>query len=101
MMRRSFIFDLWYGTCLNPRNFGIDWKTFAYRPAMLGVFLMNLSVALKQYHLYGIISPSMLIYQIFMGWYVIDFFIFERYILSIYDVIEERFGFMLIVSPLI
>jgi Delta14-sterol reductase len=89
--------DFWYGTSLNPRILGIDCKTFAYRPGMLTVLLINLSVAVKQYQLYGTITLSMFLYQVFMGWYVIDYFIFEQYILSIYDIVEERFGFMLIV----
>jgi hypothetical protein len=65
---------------------------------MLAVLLINVSVAIKQHQLYGRITLSMFLYQVFMGWYIVDYFIFERYVLSIYDVVEEHFGLMLIVS---
>ena len=44
----SLLLDLWLGIDLNPRIFGVDLKTFAYRPPMLGYVLINISLAAQQ-----------------------------------------------------
>lgn len=43
----------WFGVELHPALFGIDLKTFAYRPGMLGFLISSTSAALMQYSIYG------------------------------------------------
>jgi delta14-sterol reductase len=93
----NILLDLWYGIDLNPRILGIDLKVFAYLPSMLLWLVFNLFALLAHYDRFGTVHTGMIMYQVFTGIYVLDYFWFEEAILSIYDVIEERFGFMLIV----
>ena len=88
--------DLWLGIDLNPRLCGVDLKTFAYRPPMLGYVLVNLSVAFQQYAERGYVIPAMVLFQMFGMWYALDFFWLEHSVVHMYDIIAERFGFMLI-----
>lgn len=93
----NIVLDLWFGVQLNPRILHVDMKVFAYTPSMLAWLVFNLSSLMAHYERFHTVHTGMLLYQILTGIYVIDYFWFERAILSIYDVIEERFGFMLIV----
>ena len=45
---------------------------------------------------YGALTTPMLLFQVFSMWYALDYFWHERSLFRMYDVIEERFGFMLI-----
>lgn len=92
----SLIKDLWFGIDLNPRLLGVDLKVFAYRPGMLGFWMFNLSNLYRHYQIYGTVHDAMLLFQLFTTWYTLDYFWFEKCILSIFDIIEERWGFMLI-----
>lgn len=93
----NLLVDLWCGVELNPRLFGVDLKMFAYRPGMMGYLLINLAALHRHYQLHGTISDAMILFQFFSGYYCVDFFWFEQVVLPIYDIIEERWGFMLIV----
>lgn len=39
----------------------------------------------------GILSHSMLLYQLFTNWYVVDYFIFEEFVTSTWDIIAEKY----------
>eukprot|EP01103_Thecamoeba_quadrilineata_P007562 TRINITY_DN17420_c0_g1_i1.p1 TRINITY_DN17420_c0_g1~~TRINITY_DN17420_c0_g1_i1.p1 ORF type:complete len:392 (+),score=23.94 TRINITY_DN17420_c0_g1_i1:54-1229(+) len=92
----NFVHDFVMGTELMPHLFGINIKFFWLRPAMMGWILINLSLAAKQYEILGHFTTSMLLYQIFTGSYVLDYFWFEEYMTSTWDIIAENFGLMLV-----
>ena len=120
----GFIHDFVIGVQLNPTFLGIDLKFFAYRPAMIGWLLLNLSLAAKMIPspseqplpesflspLLAIhpalaplqfISVRMWLYQAFTAIYVVDYFWFEPYMTSTWDIIAENFGFMLVFGDLV
>lgn len=93
--------DWWFGVQLNPDFLGLDLKFFWIRAGMMGWLLINLSVAAKQYIDQGSLSLSMTLFQIFCAIYVLDYFWHEEYMTSTWDIIAERFGFMLIFGDLV
>ncbi|MFN4261101.1 MAG: DUF1295 domain-containing protein [Gemmataceae bacterium] len=88
--------DFWYGVELNPRWFGVDLKMFSYRPSLIGLGLMVAAFAAVQYQRYGFISGRMWLFQAFWFLYLANYFQFEHGMLYTWDIIAERFGFMLI-----
>eukprot|EP00741_Cyanophora_paradoxa_P003481 tig00000711_g3381.t1 len=88
--------DYWNGVELNPELFGIDVKFFWLRPSMMLWILINWSIASKQYALHGELSNAMILYQCFTFLYTLDYFFFEPYMTSTWDIIAEHFGLMLI-----
>lgn len=92
----NVLLDLWYGIELNPRILGVDMKEFAYTPTMMQWLVINLCALAVHYEKYDTVHAGMFLYQAFTFVYIVDYFYFEHAILSIYDIIEERFGFMLI-----
>jgi len=91
----NLLLDWWMGVQLNPHFLGINLKFFWLRPSMMAWLLVNLSVLAKQWELYGAVSAPMVLYQVFTGIYVVDYFLFERFMLSTWDITDEGFGFML------
>jgi hypothetical protein len=57
--------DLWFGAELNPTLLGVDLKTFAYQPSLIGLWLLNLAFAYRQYETLGTLTPQMIAYQTF------------------------------------
>lgn len=49
----------------------------------------------------GCISHAMLLYQLFTNAYVVDYFVFEDFVTSTWDIIAEKFGFMLVWGDLV
>jgi len=94
--RSNPIAEFWYGTSLNPTLCGVDLKVYFYRPSLFAWALFNLSCAAVQQEVYGGISDWMWMYLGFTTLYLAGTFQYERGLLSMYDVIEERFGFMLV-----
>eukprot|EP01132_Coremiostelium_polycephalum_P000889 gene889-1113_t len=92
----NLILDLFLGVELNPRFAGLDLKFFSLRPALMGWIMVNFSLAAQQYKMDGSLSTSMLMYQIFTFIYAFDYFFFEEYMLSTWDIIAENWGWMLI-----
>jgi delta14-sterol reductase len=90
------IHDLFYGTEINPTWLGIDLKMFSYRPSLMGLGLLNVSFAFVQLETYGRISTQMWLYQIFYFLYLANHFHYEYGMLSTWDIIAERFGWMLV-----
>mmetsp|Transcript_16283 Transcript_16283/g.28494 ORF Transcript_16283/g.28494 Transcript_16283/m.28494 type:complete len:417 (+) Transcript_16283:75-1325(+) len=95
--QRPFLIDFIAGAELNPHLLGLDIKFFAYRPAMTGWQLVNLSFLVKQYYYYdGAISARMAMYQILTALYILDYFYQERKMVFTWDIIAEHFGLMLV-----
>ena len=88
--------DMIIGLDLNPRWWNVDLKLFSYRPSLIGLALINLSFAACQYHKYGSVSDSMILYQLFTLLYILNYFQFEYGMLYTWDIIAERFGWMLV-----
>lgn len=93
---KTLLLDYWMGTELNPSLFGVDIKMFSYKPSLIGLFVLNVSFAAAQLHQYGELSTAMILYQLFTGIYVFNYFHFEYGMVYTWDIIAERFGFMLV-----
>ncbi|KAL0476369.1 delta-14-sterol reductase [Acrasis kona] len=88
--------DIWYGIELNPKMFGSDCTLFFDgRVSLIGVVMVGLSYACKQYELAGYISTPMLLFTAFFSIYMFDFFWFEDHFITTFDVAYEKFGWML------
>ncbi|KAF2069838.1 hypothetical protein CYY_008843 [Polysphondylium violaceum] len=92
----NLIHDLFLGVELNPRFAGLDLKFFSLRPALMGWVMVNFSLAAQEFKVYGSLSTGMILYQIFTFIYAFDYFFFEEYMLSTWDIIAENWGWMLI-----
>eukprot|EP00850_Spirogloea_muscicola_P006470 SM000030S11479 [mRNA] locus=s30:929284:931824:+ [translate_table: standard] len=116
----SFLYDFWFGVQLNPHFLGINLKFVWLRLAMMAWLLLNLSAAAKQLQQRGGLPLSMILYQAFTAVspchlrslhfhrglvisqiYIFDYFWFEENITSTWDMIAERFGFMLIFGDMV
>lgn len=97
----NFIHDWWFGIQLNPQFMGIDLKFFFVRAGMIGWVVINLSVAAKALQQKDPFSLSMTLYQIFCLLYVMDYFWYEEYMTSTWDIIAENLGFMLVFGDLV
>lgn len=95
-IRRGLLRDLWYGVELNPEWAGVDLKMFSYRPSLIGLALIDVSFAYVQWHRYGELGDAMILYQVFTLVYVFNYFQFEHGMLHTWDIVAERFGFMLV-----
>ncbi|KAL1187201.1 hypothetical protein V6Z11_A01G233500 [Gossypium hirsutum] len=96
----NLIHDWWYGIQLNPQFMGIDLKFFFVRAGMMGWLIINLSVLAKSVQ-DGFLSQSMILYQLFCAFYILDYFVHEEYMTSTWDIIAERLGFMLVFGDLV
>ncbi|XP_027175673.1 delta(14)-sterol reductase isoform X2 [Coffea eugenioides] len=96
----NLIHDWWFGIQLNPQFFGIDLKFFFVRAGMMGWLLINLSILLKALKDSNL-TQSMILYQIFCTLYIIDYFFYEEFMTSTWDIIAERLGFMLVFGDLV
>lgn len=89
---RSF----YYGAQRAPTLLGIDLKMFSYRPSLIGLALFNVACAAYQWDTTGTVSLAMALYVAMTLIYVGNYFQFEYGMLFTWDVIEERFGWMLV-----
>ena len=94
--RAGLFADLWYGVELNPELLGVDLKMWAYRPSLIGLLVINASFAVVAWQRDGHLSTAMLLYQAFTAIYVFNYFQFEYGMLHTWDIVQERFGFMLV-----
>ncbi|KAL2633385.1 hypothetical protein R1flu_004864 [Riccia fluitans] len=97
----NIVHDWWYGVQLNPSVLGLDLKFFWIRAGMMGWLLINLSIAAKMCYEHRSLTLSMSLFQIFTLIYVLDYFWFEEYMTSTWDIIAEHFGFMLVMGDLV
>jgi Delta14-sterol reductase len=93
--------DLWFGVELNPTWLGVDLKMFAYQPSLIGLGLINASFAFVQYETYDRISIQMWMLQLSWWLYLASHYYYEEFMLSTWDVIAEKFGFMLVWGDLV
>ncbi len=93
---RGFWRGYFMGRELNPTLLGVDLKMFSYRPSLIGLALLNISFAVVQYETYGRLTLGMTLYQIFTFAYVFNYFQFEQGMIHTWDIISERFGWMLV-----
>lgn len=84
------------GVELNPALLGVDLKMFSYRPSLIGLALFNASFAVAQHEAHGELTLAMLLYQVFTFLYVLNYFQFEGGMVHTWDIISERFGWMLV-----
>ena len=94
--QQSAIMGFWLGAELNPRWFDVDLKVFSYRPSLIGLELLVIAFGFAELQQNGSISLAMWLFQAFWLFYLAMTFLFEHGMLSMFDVIEERFGFMLV-----
>ena len=85
-----------FGFDASPVWFGIDLKLFSYRPSLIGLALVNASFAIVQWETYGELTLAMALYQAFTFLYVLNTFQFEHGVIHMWDMISERFGWMLV-----
>ena len=85
-----------FGVDAGPVRFGIDLKLFSYRPSLIGLALVNASFAVAQWEAYGEITLAMALYQAFTFLYLLNHFQFEQGMVHTWDMISERFGWMLV-----
>ncbi|CAK9168070.1 unnamed protein product [Ilex paraguariensis] len=96
----NLIHDWWFGIQLNPQFMGIDLKFFFVRAGMMGWLLINLSVLARCIQEANL-SQSMILYQLFCMLYILDYFYYEAYMTSTWDIIAEKLGFMLVFGDLV
>ncbi|MGB1015670.1 MAG: hypothetical protein ACPG4T_16150, partial [Nannocystaceae bacterium] len=60
------------------------------------LWLLVLAFGYQQYETLGTLTPQMLLFQGFWWLYLTTHYLFEGGILSMWDIIAERFGFMLV-----
>ncbi|KAL3536158.1 hypothetical protein ACH5RR_004619 [Cinchona calisaya] len=96
----NFIHDWWFGIQLNPQFLGIDLKFLFVRAGMMGWLLINLSILVRSIQESNL-SQSMILYQIFCTLYIFDYFFYEDFMTSTWDIIAERLGFMLVFGDLV
>lgn len=92
---------LWFGMELNPTWLGVDLKMFAYHPSLISLGLLNAAFAYLQYQKYGQITPQMWMFQGFWWLYLATHYYYEEFMLSTWDIIAEKLGFMLVWGDLV
>ncbi len=93
---RGFWRGYFAGVELNPALLGVDLKMFSYRPSLIGLALFNASFAVVQYETRGELTLAMILYQLFTFLYVLNYFQFEGGMIHTWDIVSERFGWMLV-----
>src|SRR5690349_13187432 len=66
------------GNLRDPTLLGVDLKLFSYRPSLIGLMLVNLSVGAAEIAGRGHLSLAMALYQLLFLIYVANYFHFER-----------------------
>jgi Delta14-sterol reductase len=86
----SFYEDFVMGQELVPPFLGLTLNFFWLRPSMMMWLFINLSFLAKHYEITGGFSTGMILYQLFTNIYVIDYFFFEEFVTSTWDIIAEK-----------
>ena len=99
----NHVYDFFIGRELNPRIWGdFDLKFFCeLRPGMIGWFVLLVSFAVAQAEKHGEVSWSMVFVVAVQGWYIIDSLWNEAAVLTIMDITEDGFGWMLAYGDLV
>lgn len=98
---RGFVRDLCMGVELNPTWRGVDLKVFAYQPSLLGLGVLVAAFAVAQFEAQGALTPQMALYAGCWWLYLLTHYRDEPGVLSMYDIIAEKFGFMLVWGDLV
>ncbi len=93
---RGFFGGYFFGVEHSPVWFGVNLKLFSYRPSLIALALFNVSFAVTQYEANGQLTLAMILYQGFTFLYVFNYFQFEYGMIHTWDLVSERFGWMLI-----
>ncbi|CAF3424729.1 unnamed protein product [Rotaria socialis] len=95
---QNLMYDFWMGYSRNPRLYNFDLKFFFEgRPGLMLWILLNISFIEKQKQNFdGHYSLSIIIINIFQILFVTDYYYFEEAILTTWDIMEEKFGLMMI-----
>lgn len=88
--------SFWYGAVRDPSLLGIDLKLFSYRPSLIGLMLLCIACAARQYEMAGGVSLAMSLWLGMVTLYLFNYFQFEYGMLHTWDIVEERFGWMLV-----
>ncbi|CAG8780254.1 17976_t:CDS:2, partial [Dentiscutata erythropus] len=92
----NIIYDFMIGRELNPRIGSFDIKCFVeLRPGLICWTVVNIAMAIKQYHELGYVTIGMFLILIFQGWYCIDAVYNEPAVLTTMDITTDGFGWML------
>lgn len=94
--RRGPAWDFWLGIEQNPEWAKVDLKMYFYQPSLLGMHLFVIAFAQYQWQEYHVLNPWMLTFQAFWWLYLLSHYVMEEFMLSTWDIIAERFGFMLV-----
>lgn len=93
---KNIIYDWFLGRELNPRFFDFDIKLFCeFKPGLLLWLLINLSCLHYQYHEMKKISNSLILVNVFQGYYIYAGLKNEIGCLNMMDITTDGFGFML------
>jgi delta14-sterol reductase len=88
---RSFF----HGAVRDPALLGIDLKLFSYRPSLIGLMVVAISCVAWQIEALGGVTLAMALWFVMVAVYLFNYFQFEHGMLHTWDIIEERFGWML------
>ena len=95
-MSGNVIYDYFAGAMLNPRIGNIDIKMWAeVRIPWILIFLIALGGAAKQYDTYGYVTPNMGVYVLGTGLYINACAKAEELIPMTWDMVYEKFGWLL------
>jgi delta14-sterol reductase len=93
--------EFWLGVEKNPTWLGVDLKMFMYQPSLIGVNLLVVAFANAEYDLHGKLTPQTMCLLGFWWAYLFTHYVKEEFMLSTWDIISERFGFMLVWGDLV
>jgi delta14-sterol reductase len=93
---RPTVRSFFYGAVRDPALLGIDLKLFSYRPSLIGLMVVAIACATRQYEASGSITFAMDLWLGMVTLYLLNYFQFEHGMLHTWDIIEECFGWMLV-----
>jgi delta14-sterol reductase len=83
------------GPELNPTWLGVDLKTFAYQPSLIGLWCLVLAFGWAQWERHDVLTTRMFLFQAFWWVYLVTHYRREAFMLQTWDVIAEHFGLAL------
>lgn len=97
----GFLVDFWSGRSVRPRWFGLDWKMVLFRPASVGLVLLESAYILSQWERFGRVSPALVTLAVMHFIWVLDFFAFEDTWCHTFEVRYESMGYLKISEALL
>jgi delta14-sterol reductase len=93
---RPSLRSFFYGAVRDPALLDVDLKLFSYRPSLIGLMVIAIACAAWQYEETGGLTNAMALWLAMVALYLFNYFQFEHGMLHTWDIIEERFGWMLV-----